>query len=670
MLDSEQLQHLLVIEDKQGKHTITLEAATYSIGRDLANSIVLHSDLVSRQHALLLRVTTPETATYLFRLIDGNLRGKRSTNGLTVNGKRCFSRDLGHGDVILFGGSVKATYYAVSSPSELKFLTSGEADISGSLSNLGDPFKTLVPASGDASIGEVALVRLASFPELISHPILEIDLTGTITYLNPATLVQFPNIQAAQLQHPILAGIISTVQQKQAKFFVREVKIGNEVFEQSVHFIAESDLIRSYLVNITERKQLEAKLQQAHDELEAKVVERTAELSKTNEQLRSEIVERRRAEQELESREVSIQALYELTSAPELNFDQPAQQKSGTSTVFANDRRDSIPEGVATLALPLILVVDDDHSTRTLLRQALEKESYEVVEAENGQECLAAYEHLQPDMILLDVKMPVMDGLTCCAKLKQLPGGDRLPILMISGLKDQASVDQAFKAGAVDYITKPINWPVLRQRMQRLLRELKLANQLQQANQELRRLASSDSLTQVANRRRFDECLNQEWQRSVRETIPLSLILCDIDFFKAYNDTHGHQTGDHCLRQVARAISSAVKRPVDLVARYGGEEFAVVLPNTPSEGALQVAEEIQSNLKALKLIHPSSPASAYVTLSLGVTSTVPSHKSSPEMLIAAADKALYQAKAKGRDAIRMARSIQSLKQQDTSPITA
>lgn len=303
---------------------------------------------------------------------------------------------------------------------------------------------------------------------------------------------------------------------------------------------------------------------------------------------------------------------------------------------------------------PLILVVDDDKFTRLQIRQRLQTEGYRVEEVTNGEQCLAAYTHLNPDIILLDAMMPVMDGFTCCAQLRLLPGGERIPVLIITGLEDDASVNWAFEAGATDYITKPIQWPVMLQRVRRLLREVQLSQQLEQANQELQRLASLDSLTQLANRRRFDVYLDQEWKRMARDKMPLSLIMGDVDFFKAYNDAYGHQAGDHCLQQLARAISLAAKRPSDLVARYGGEEFVVVLPNTDSEGALQVANEIQANLKALEIIHANSPASEYVTLSLGVATVIPSQETFAEILIAAADKALYQAKAEGHERIVLA----------------
>jgi diguanylate cyclase (GGDEF)-like protein/PAS domain S-box-containing protein len=174
---------------------------------------------------------------------------------------------------------------------------------------------------------------------------------------------------------------------------------------------------------------------------------------------------------------------------------------------------------------------------------------------------------------------------------------------------------------------------------------------LKKTNYTLQRLANIDGLTQVANRRRFDEWLRQVWRQLTREQVPLSLIFCDVDHFKLYNDTYGHQAGDNCLQQVAQAISRQVKRPADLVARYGGEEFAVILPNTPGEGALAVAQTIRQEIHSLKIPHAQSRVSEYVTLSLGVVSMVPTQGLSPEDLISNADKALYKAKEQGRDRI-------------------
>jgi diguanylate cyclase (GGDEF)-like protein len=283
---------------------------------------------------------------------------------------------------------------------------------------------------------------------------------------------------------------------------------------------------------------------------------------------------------------------------------------------------------------PLVLVADDDKVMRVCLRQAMEQEGYQVVEAVDGENCLALFSKMHPDVVLVDAVMPHMDGFACCQQIQQIEsyqGGVQTPVLMITGLDDEESVEQAFASGAVDFVTKPIHWAVLRRRVKHLLHQVKLYEQLQDANQELTRLATSDGLTQVANRRRFDEYLQQEWQRMMRDRLPLSLILCDIDFFKIYNDTYGHQDGDDCLKQVAKVLDRAAKRSIDLAARYGGEEFAIILPNTDQEGAIRVAKDIQHNM------------------SMGVATTIPFNIIAPEMLITAADRALYQAKEGGRD---------------------
>ncbi|MCI0528688.1 MAG: diguanylate cyclase, partial [Nitrospira sp.] len=181
----------------------------------------------------------------------------------------------------------------------------------------------------------------------------------------------------------------------------------------------------------------------------------------------------------------------------------------------------------------------------------------------------------------------------------------------------------------------------------------KLAEQqLREANQTLLRLSAQDGLTGIANRRRFEEFLDLEWKRALREATTLSLIMLDIDFFKTYNDTYGHQAGDKCLKQVASVLNSTLHRPGDLVARYGGEEFVVVLPKTDAKGAVSVAETMRTRVEALGIAHTHSKASPHVTISLGVATTIPKHDVSPLDLIATADEALYQSKQEGRNRVK------------------
>ncbi|MBF0112351.1 MAG: diguanylate cyclase [Desulfamplus sp.] len=182
-------------------------------------------------------------------------------------------------------------------------------------------------------------------------------------------------------------------------------------------------------------------------------------------------------------------------------------------------------------------------------------------------------------------------------------------------------------------------------------RTVRIEEALYDANAQLLRIATLDGLTQIPNRRKFDDYLNSEWRRNTRDCLPISLIMCDIDFFKPYNDNYGHQGGDDTLRRVAQCIASNCRRPADLAARYGGEEFAVVLPDTVVDGALIVAENLRASVKSLKIPHEYSKVNSFVTVSVGVSSAIPNHKDSPKTLIEMADTALYQAKKLGRDRV-------------------
>jgi len=319
-----------------------------------------------------------------------------------------------------------------------------------------------------------------------------------------------------------------------------------------------------------------------------------------------------------------------------------------------------------------VLVVDDIPENLQLLVRILSRKGYQVQSACGGEAALQAIQQHLPELIMLDICMPQMNGYEVCQILKASPDTCEIPIIFISALDDIGDKVKAFETGGVDYITKPFRSAEVLARvgthltLRRLQQQLQAQNAqlqkevcdrliaeaaLQAANQELQRLANLDGLTGLANRRCFDQRLEQEWRRLMREQQPLSLILGDIDFFKNYNDTYGHQAGDDCLRQVAQALQGMTKRPGDLVARYGGEEFAIILPNTPIAGAVQLAEAICDLIRQLQLVHAGSSICPFVTLSLGVSTVIPTHGLLEDDLIAAADRALYQAKLEGRDRI-------------------
>ena len=303
-----------------------------------------------------------------------------------------------------------------------------------------------------------------------------------------------------------------------------------------------------------------------------------------------------------------------------------------------------------------LLIVDDDVIVRTILNLAMKQEGHQVLQAETGESGIELAQQHPQDIILLDAKMPHMDGFTCCEKLKVILQDRCPPIVMITGLSDQESVDRAFAAGAIDFVTKPIHMAVLRHRVRQVLRERELVNQLattnQQlasANEELHQLAWIDGLTQLANRRYFEEMLLKEWMRLARQQQPLGIIFGDVDFFKQYNDMYGHLAGDFCLKNIAQLLQSSTMRPADLVARYGGEEFVILLPETDIAGSEFVAQRIHSKLSNAAIPHAGSKVSTIVTMSLGVTCTVPNLTTDPKQLLESADRAVYTAKSKGRN---------------------
>jgi diguanylate cyclase (GGDEF)-like protein len=257
------------VEDPKGVRRILLNSTNYSLGRNPSNSIVLRSPTVSRQHAMLLRVPMPNLTQHLFRIIDGNLQGKRSTNGILINGVRKFSHILSHNDQIVFSRDTRAVYLMVTDPQEL---SNENPPNFNNPSKSGQDTVLVVPDTDMAAYNEEILARLASIPELNPNPIIEINLSGTITYLNPAAMRQFPDLYRLGIHHPVLDGLLVGVEdmsQGKKEFFVREVEWENRVFEQFVHYIASSDLIRSYIADITERKRSQQiiQYQASHDAL-------------------------------------------------------------------------------------------------------------------------------------------------------------------------------------------------------------------------------------------------------------------------------------------------------------------------------------------------------------------------------------------------------------------
>ncbi len=290
-----------------------------------------------------------------------------------------------------------------------------------------------------------------------------------------------------------------------------------------------------------------------------------------------------------------------------------------------------------------ILIVDDVPANVRLLAHALLPD-YAVRVATSGSDALEVVASEAPDLILLDVMMPAPDGFEVCRRLKADPHSRDIPIIFISGRDEESDELQGLHLGAVDYITKPFSLPVVKARVATHL-ELKRYRDLLE-NQSL-----VDGLTGIPNRRRFDQVLAQAWPLCLRRAEPLAVILMDVDYFKRYNDHYGHLLGDDCLRRIGQALLAARRRPLDLIARYGGEEFVCVLADTDHEGALAVAEGLRAAVAALAIEHAYSDVAATVSLSLGVAARVPTATMVPELLLANADLALYQAKREGRNRV-------------------
>jgi diguanylate cyclase (GGDEF)-like protein len=291
----------------------------------------------------------------------------------------------------------------------------------------------------------------------------------------------------------------------------------------------------------------------------------------------------------------------------------------------------------------VVLIVDDVPTNIQILADIL-KQDYRVLFATSGEQALSIAATREPDLILLDVMMPGIDGFMVCTRLKKDPLLRDTPVIFVTAMGEVEDETRGFEVGAVDYITKPVSPPVVRARVRNHL-ELKHQRDL------LRRIALVDGLTGIANRRQFDESLDREWRRTQRQDAPLSLIMADIDYFKGYNDHYGHGDGDTALRAVAQTLKAQMLRPTDVAARYGGEEFVCILPETPLAGAEGVAERIRYAVEALAILHAASPDGPYLTLSLGVATAVEPTSASREALLALADQALYEAKKAGRNRV-------------------
>ncbi len=312
----------------------------------------------------------------------------------------------------------------------------------------------------------------------------------------------------------------------------------------------------------------------------------------------------------------------------------------------------------------MVMLVDDQPMVAEALRRILmQEEDMDLHYCQDPEQALRMAEQIKPSVILLDLVMPDIDGLMVLRYMRSNPLTRDVPMIVLSSQEDPELKAEAFAVGANDYLIKwpdrvellarlryHSQWYVTMQQRDEAFRALRVSQRkLAESNLRLQRLVSVDGLTGIPNRRFFDERLEEEWQRGSREQGWLTLVMIDVDHFKAYNDLHGHLAGDESLKEVAGALSAVLLRPSDVVARYGGEEFVLILPGTDPDGAIAIAEKMLKAIDTLGIPHETSPTSRYLTISLGVATTVPSQNVKSSILLAEADSALYEAKEAGRN---------------------
>jgi diguanylate cyclase (GGDEF)-like protein len=601
--EKKKIRHLLLIQDPKGQRTLPLLEATYSLGRDLRNAIVLYSRSVSRQHAILLRVTIPNTDQYGFRIIDGNFQGKKSTNGLFINGNKCLNHNLQNGDIIIFDNNTSAKYYIITNISEQAFSKACESNnLSDFLSSKVDavsPFsKAIVNNSILESASDTALARLASFPELIPNPIIEMDLEGKVIYLNPAAAAKFPNLRQIGQEHPILTQLIKAVENQEETSFVREVIVGDEIFEQSVHYLAESDLIRTFIIrNITEQRKSEIELKQRDRLLQAVAEAANYLLAEMNYEI---------------AIKKALAALGEATNVERVylfqNHSHPITGEISLSMRFA-----WIKSGAETS------------------HYYWQNQSYQTPGLERWYNKLS--------------KGETISGLTQAfsQEEQELLMGDHIKSLLLVPLK--LNIEFWGCLGLIECNSER-HWSKHEESsLVTMAASISGTRQRQQVDEKIRYQAMHDLLTGLPNRLLFNDLLNQSIPKIVEKDESIAVMFLDLDRFKIINDTLGHTVGDELLKIVAQRLIDAI-RPKDVVARWGGDEFTIFFPQvTEIQPIIQIADNILQTLESAFHLYGHE---LYISCSIGIA-LLDEHNPDAETLIQHADAALYHAKNEGRN---------------------
>jgi diguanylate cyclase (GGDEF)-like protein len=597
---SPSVRHLLAVEDTEGQRLLPLESTSHSIGRDSTNSIVLKSKAVSRQHALLLRVTSSDPNNYGFLIIDGNLQGRRSKNGIKVNGKKCHSHRLKNGDQLLLGNLVKVRYLILPLLTDEAFVSySQNIDYTELFAESAHPLPVSSSAStAEDQFDEASLVRLASFPEIIPSPIFEVNLSGNLTYLNPAAAQIFPDLTQKGMSHPMLQGLFVLIQQSESNILVREAVVEDKVFEQSIHYIPESDLIRCCVFDITERKNAESELRK-RDRLLQSVAEATTYLL-ANVGYDSAINE----------------ALATLGTAARvdricisMNHAHPDCGEIATSMRF-EWTRESVPP-----------ILRNPHRHNQLYTNPLLRRWYHILTDETSIHGLTRnLSEGEQELLLQDCVLSI------------------LVVPIIVNLKFWGFIE-------LHQCTTEYEWsPQEESIIFAMAASISAALQRQQTEEIIHHQAFHDALTNLPNRILFNDRLDFALSSARRNSQHLAVMFMDLDRFKIINDTLGHSVGDGLLQEVAQRLQGCL-REGDTVARWGGDEFTVLLSQIRDiEDATQAAHRIH---EALKTPFNISTHELYINASIGIA-VYPQDGKVAELLLQNADVALYRCKEHGR----------------------
>jgi len=606
-LERQSIRHFLVIEDNHGKRLFPLRAASYSLGRDARNSIILHSKSISRQHALLLRITIPgsEFGHYLFRVLDGNLRGKRSTNGLFINGERCLSHDLRHGDLIEFGTpSVSVHYHTLTNLSDQEYQSLCEADKPLEVLNdfSDDPATVIAHPLSSQESSEASLVRLASFPELMPNPIVEMDPEGHISYINPAAAEQFPDLRSAGANHPLLIDLLPLSEHRDAPekvAYTRVIECNGLFFEQAINYLSTNELVRIVMTDITARKQAEIALAK-RDRLFRSISESSSLLLREADHT------------------VAIQETLRLIGEA-MQVDRVCLYENHPHPISGEIAMSLRAEWVAPGIMPL------------QGQPQSQNQSYDRCHLQDW------YRQLQNDRSLQPIRGtdPEQDATffyPCYIQSALI-----VPIFSDLALWGHLSVHDCHNLDP---------WSDHEEAgLRAVAANISAVLQRQQVEEVTRHKATHDALTGLLNRAAFDDLLSKAIQSAQQNHHSLSILFLDLDRFKEINDRWGHSLGDQLLKTVTERLQNLCSPQITL-ARWGGDEFILLLENFDQS---IVEEQAQLILSLLDCPFQLRGKEFFITTSIGISYWDQTTFVDAENLVQQADIALYKAKSMGRN---------------------